>query len=151
STTSQWNSTPAYTYTIDTYYGYNYVDGQWIVDQDATNALYQIPILKVEDLPYGHYKVVITPIYQSYFDHKDDKQNYEFYLDAIRIYDSADITHDDYTVIEDVYKQDGENNPRFTEIRDLLLNAHNMTEISQEGTVFVDGNSEEHEIEEYKS
>ena len=138
---------------IDTYYGYQYVDGEWIVDETAneTNALYQVPVIKVEDLPYGEYKVELTPSYLPGINANDEKEQYEFYLDAIRIYDPADPSDGDYKEIEDVYKKDGENNPRFTEIRDILLNANNISEINQNGTVFVDGNGQLSDMKDYES
>ena len=155
-------------YTADTYYGYKYQDGEWVVDSsaDASNALYQVPIIKVEDLSYGTYDVVITPEYTKDFDHHYDESgenSFEVYLDAIRVYNPAGTTEDnaagtteenagdDYDVIDGIYQQDGEQNPRFTEIRDILLNAKNMHATLQEGTVFVDGNDELASIEDYES
>ena len=149
-------------YTADTYYGYKYQDGEWVVDSsaDASNALYQVPIIKVEDLSYDTYDVVITPEYTKDFDHHYDesgkKENsFEVYLDAIRVYNPAGTTEknagDGYDVIDGIYQQDGEQNPRFTEIRDILLNAKNMHATLQEGTVFVDGNDELASIEDYEN
>ncbi len=155
-------------YTADTYYGYKYQDGEWVVDSsaDASNALYQVPIIKVEDLSYDIYDVVITPEYTKDFDHHYDESgenSFEVYLDAIRVYNPAGTTEDntvgttednagdDYDVIDGIYQQDGEQNPRFTEIRDILLNAENMHATLQEGTVFVDGNDKLANIDDYES
>ena len=148
-------------YTADTYYGYNYQNGKWVVDSsaDASNALYQVPIIKVEDLSYDTYDVVITPEYTKDFDHHYDegeKENsFEVYLDAIRVYNPAGTAakhpEEGYDVIDGIYQQDGEQNPRFTEIRDILLNAKNMHATLQEGTVFVDGNDKLANIEDYES
>ena len=148
-------------YTADTYYGYDYQNGGWVVDSsaDASNALYQVPIIKVEDLSYDTYDVVITPEYTKDFDHHYDegeKENsFEVYLDAIRVYNPAGTAakhpEEGYDVIDGIYQQDGEQNPRFTEIRDILLNAKNMHATLQEGTVFVDGNDELANIEDYES
>ena len=139
-------------YSLDTYYGYKMENGEWVVDEKAneTNALYQIPIIKVEDLEYGEYKVELVPTFVPGLN-TGNKNQYDFYLDAIRIYDPANPANEDYHVIEDVYKQDGENNPRFTELRDILLNAHNMGAAPTTGTVFVDGNGELNEIDAYES
>ena len=64
-------------YITDTYYGYKYIqdeDGQggWVEDDDATgeNALYQVPILKVENLEYGKYYVKVIPEYYASDAHK---------------------------------------------------------------------------------
>ena len=154
---------PTWTYTADTYYGYRYNEGsgEWEVLPDATdeNALYQTPILKVEDLPYDTYRVEIVPRYLNAFDHHYEEgtssNDYKVYLDAIRVYNPAGTAakhpEEGYDVIDSVYQQDGEQNPRFTEIRDILLNAENMHATLQEGTVFVDGNDKLADIEDYEN
>lgn len=145
------------TFTIDTYYGYNYIDGKWVVDDsaDAGNALYQVPILKVSDLDWGNYRVVITPMYYDFFDHHYQEggqdNSYTFYLDAIRIYDPAKPDGEHYKEIEEVYEKDGENRPEFKEIRDILLNAKNTSAVTEIGAVFVDGNGALTDIEDYKA
>lgn len=157
------NEKPTWTYTADTYYGYRYNEdsGEWEVLPDATdeNALYQTPILKVEDLPYSTYRVEIVPRYLNAFDHHykegSSSNDYKVYLDAIRVYNPAGTAakhpEEGYDVIDSVYQQDGEQNPRFTEIRDILLNAENMHATLQEGTVFVDGNDKLADIEDYEN
>ena len=72
-------------YTADTYYGYDYQNGKWVVDSsaDASNALYQVPIIKVEDLSYDIYDVVITPEYTKDFDHHYDESGEEIVLKYI--------------------------------------------------------------------
>lgn len=143
-------------YIIDTYYGYNFVDGEWVVDEsaDASNALYQVPVLKVEDLPWGTYKAEIIPTYHKAYDdqYQEGKYNsYRFYLDAIRIYDPAKPDGEHYKEIEEVYEKDGENRPEFMEIRDILLNANNTSEVTEIGAVFVDGNGALTDIEDYEA
>lgn len=145
------------TFTIDTYYGYNYIDGEWVVDDsaDAGNALYQVPILKTSDLTWGNYRVVITPMYYDFFDHHyqegSQDNSYTFYLDAIRIYDPANPGGANYKEIEEVYEKDGEFNPQFMEIRDILLDANNTSEVTEIGAVFVDGNGTLTDIEDYEA
>ena len=141
-------------YTIDTYYGYTYQDGKWVVDQSATgeNALYQIPILKVKDLDYGTYDVTITPQYFKSMDahYSEAGENaYSFYLDAIRVYDPADQNDPDYDEIEEVYKKDNQSNPDFKEIRDAVLSAGKLTETQEGGVVFVDGNGTLSDMADY--
>lgn len=143
-------------YIIDTYYGYNFVDGEWVVDEsaDASNALYQVPVLKVEDLPWGTYKAEIIPTYHKAYDdqyQEGEYNSYRFYLDAIRIYDPAKPDGEHYKEIEEVYEKDGENRPEFMEIRDILLNANNTSEGTEIGAVFVDGNGALTDIEDYKA
>lgn len=143
-------------YIIDTYYGYNFVDGEWVVDEsaDASNALYQVPVLKVEDLPWGTYKAEIIPTYHKAYDdqYQEGKYNsYRFYLDAIRIYDPAKPDGEHYKEIEEVYEKDGENRPEFKEIRDILLNAKNTSAVTEIGAVFVDGNGALTDIKDYEA
>lgn len=143
-------------YIIDTYYGYNFVDGEWVVDEsaDASNALYQVPVLKVEDLPWGTYKAEIIPTYHKAYDdqyQEGEYNSYRFYLDAIRIYDPAKPDGEHYKEIEEVYEKDGENRPEFKEIRDILLNAKNTSAVTEIGAVFVDGNGALTDIEDYEA
>ena len=42
--------------------------------------LYQIPVMKVDDLEYGEYTAVIKVFYNSFFDHQK-KNEYSFWLD----------------------------------------------------------------------
>lgn len=146
-------------YITDTYYGYKYIQdengqGAWVEDSKANedNALYQVPILKVENLEYGQYYVKVIPEYYASDAHNDAK-SYKVYLDAIRVYNPANEKNpnpDEYKVIEGVYQQDGEQQPRFTELRDILLNAENVSEVPQFGTVFVDGNDNLADIGQYE-
>ena len=143
-------------YIIDTYYGYNFVDGEWVVDEsaDASNALYQVPVLKVENLPWGTYKAEIIPTYHKAYDdqyQEGEYNSYRFYLDAIRIYDPAKPDGEHYKEIEEVYEKDGENRPEFMEIRDILLNANNTSEGTEIGAVFVDGNGALTDIKDYEA
>ncbi len=136
----------------DTYYGYTYDEatGEWTLDEEAKDTLYQVPILKAEDLDYGDYYVEITPMYSDRYDMYDDHY-YDFYLDAIRVYDPADPDDTKYQVIEDVYNTDGENHPQFTELRDILLNTANVGGEIPNGAVFVDGNGSISDIKAYES
>ena len=118
------------------------------IDPEAKeNALYQVPVMKVVDMPYGHYKVVIRASYKSRMDHgqNDGKKSYNFTLDAIRIYDPAnDGKTDSFGVIEYAYTKDGEGWPVFRELRDQLLGANSFDNAAGgkvNGAVFIDGNS----------
>jgi hypothetical protein len=117
-------------YLVDTYYGYKFENGQWIVDTTASNnALYQVPVIKVDlnnvkdadnnAYGYGYYNVEIVASYGALFDHQKDG-SYDFYLDAIRIYDPANDGADD-VVIKDAYIADGEYMPTYEELRNLLI------------------------------
>ena len=144
---------------IDTYYGYVYdaEKDEWIVDENAdnSNALYQVPIAKVDGLGWGEYSVKVMPVYEKVFDHHYQEggqdNSYTFYLDAIRVYNPANPLGNAYEDIKDVYLEDGEFNPQFKEIRDILLNANNTSEVTEIGAVFVDGNGALTDIEDYEA
>lgn len=132
------------THLVDTYYGYKFENDQWVVDPDDTeNALYQIPVIKVEDLTYGKYDVTISVYHAELFDHEQyDGKTYDFYLDAIRIYDPAnDGAGND--VIQDAYVADKEGWPSYEELRNKLIaagdfDALNDPDDSISGIVFID-------------
>ena len=68
------NGSAVKTSVIDTYYGYAYVDGEWItVDSNSPNAIYQVPVMKISGLTYGQYSVKLTAGYNSSFDHTSDE------------------------------------------------------------------------------
>lgn len=110
---------------VNNYYGYVFKDGVWTVNNSANNALYQIPVIKVDDLAYGTHKVVITTAYASYADKNGDGQ-YSFWLDAIRVYDPMGKDND-------TYMQDNEGYPQYIKLHDALV-AENV-----ENALFIDG------------
>lgn len=145
-------------YFVDTYYGYKYVEtqeevtdennqtttvktGSWVVDTEVSdNSLYQIPVMKIEGLDYGHYSVQIKAAYNSMFDHQD-AGSYEFYLDAIRIYNPAGTN----TEAESAYKTDGEAYPSYFELRNLIIDEETFDSLEKDdvtGIVYIDGDSE---------
>lgn len=121
-------------YVVNNYYGYTYNEETqtWKVDNGTKdNALYQIPVMKVNGLTYGEYTVKISVEYDSFFDKTGDGQ-YSFWLDAIRVYDPMDKNNVTYT-------QDNEGYPQYIKLRD---------EISKDGSpvtadvLFIDGGPE---------
>lgn len=102
---------------VDTFYG---MDKNGTVTTNAADILYQIPVIKVADLEYGKYSVKITAAYNTFFDHIDGSENYDFYLDAVRIYDP---TGNKNTAANDIYKQDGEGWPVYQELRNNVIAA----------------------------
>ena len=137
---------------VNTYYGYTYENGEWVAEPDEKNALYQVPVLQIESLPYGQYTVTITATYVSALDKTSTKEEgYDLYLDAVRIYDpandgAADGTAD--TTIEDAYKADGEGWPSYIELRNKVIAASSFDNVANdalttdmEGLVFIDGDS----------
>ena len=131
-------------YLVDTYYGYKFEGGKWVVDTESTDALYQVPVIKVNcKNGYGHYQVKIVATYADFFNHKGDG-SYDFYLDAIRIYDPAkDGTGN--TVVQGAYTDDGEGWPLYQELRNMIITKNTFDSLedddSVEGIVFIDGNA----------
>lgn len=117
----------------DVTYSRNYT---WAVTTDTNNALYQIPVIRGQGLEYDTYTVVITPKYSSARDHAG-KGSYDFYLDAVRIYDPAGKNPDGE--IGDAYKADGEGWPEIIELRNLLIDAGKLRVDKDAAIVFVDG------------
>ena len=122
-------------YLVNNYYGYKQEGGQWVVDQDAKNTLYQIPVMKVSGLDYGTYTAVITVDYAKFFDKTNDNK-YSFWLDAIRIYDPMGVDNETYT-------KDNEGFPQYIKLRDELAKAGICA-------VFIDGKTEA-DVAEYKN
>ncbi len=144
----------------DTYYTEEEV---WVVtNSEDENALYQIPVIKVNGLTYGTYTVTITVLYNDLFYHgqdgtdtyKDTVNSYDFYLDAIRIYDPADISLEANSSIKDAYILDGEAWPSYRELRDLLIDADTFNESEAgeaNGVVYIDGKDKNVTMENYTS
>ncbi len=139
-------------YTVDTYFGYKYENGKWVVDEEADGALYQVPVLKAEGLPYGKYNVKLIATYIENFDHTTDA-GYDLYLDAVRIYDPAGTeygTGEGNNVIDseiqDAYIMDGEGWPTYHELRNLIITAadFNAAETGvQDGVIFIDNTADD--------
>lgn len=127
-------------YAVNNYYSYKQNEnGQWDVSKDGNNALYQIPVMKVSGLDYGEYTAVIRVAYSSFFD-QTTKNEYNFWLDAIRVYDP--MGKDNAT-----YKQDKEGYPQYIKLRDSLVEG---TATAKEGSVFIDG-ADKATIDQYKN
>ena len=136
-------SKPLHTYMVDTYYGYtfNQQENKWEITPNS-DTLYQVPVMKIKGLNYGHYTVVVTIAYADFFDHDKSDDSYEFYMDAVRIYDPAGT---DQTV-NNTYQQDGEYAPVYQELRNILIEARNFYDSTADlgngylpGAVFIDG------------
>lgn len=117
----------------------------WKAVNNAPNALYQVPVMKVDGLKYGKYKVVISALYYSSYD-STTEPGYDLYLDAIRIYNPAGTTDAELgETIKNAYEADGEYNPNYFELRNLLIKAATIKNLSNseaaEGIVFIDGNT----------
>lgn len=95
------------------------------------DRLYQIPVIKAENLSYDEYTVTIIVAYSKLFD-TNNRGSYTFCLDAVRVYNTLGTGSD----VDAVYANDGEAAPKFTEIRDITSAAD--FDVNAQG-VFVDG------------
>lgn len=132
--------TPVERFVVDNYYGYQQDEnGKWVVDTDSSNALYQIPVMKVSGLDYGEYTAVIRVAYSKFFD-TAKKNQYSFWLDAIRVYDPMGKDNE-------TYKQDNEGYPQYIKLRDQLAK-ENGSVTTNTNLLFIDG-AEQAEIATY--
>lgn len=116
---------------VDNYYGYNYNEetGKWTTDKTGgNNALYQIPVMKVTDLPHGTYNVTIQVFFNEFFD-GTESGTYNFWLDAIRIYNPMGDYAD--------YTKDNEGYPQYIQLHDELVKT--AEESGEKKLVFIDG------------
>ena len=121
---------------VDNYYGYTYNSetNTWDATPEKANALYQIPVIALRNLPYAEYNVVIKVAYSEYFDHTADPQgSYSFWLDAVRVYNPMGESKD----TGDTYKDDNESFPQYIKLRDELAKTENTTVKFK--MVFIDG------------
>lgn len=120
---------------VDTYYGYKYEGGVWTPDP-SNAAVWQVPVMKVEGLDYGHYYVKLLAMYHPYLDHNADGE-YTLYIDAVRIYDPA---MNDATA-NNAYALDGEANPDYQTVRHFVFNQQSLVPngASFPGGIFIDG------------
>lgn len=134
-------------YSVNNYFGYTYSDGTWTPTNSADlNALYQVPVIKVEDLTYGTYDVTIKVAYLKSLD-QHDTGKCSFWLDAVRIYDPA---KNDETA-NNAYSADKESGPDYAEVRNLLIDGNKFAVdgASVNGAVFIDGISSGATIEQF--
>ena len=123
--------TPVKQLTVNNYYGYKQDgNGKWVVDTESSNALYQIPVMKVSGLDYGEYTAVIRAAYSKFFD-TAKKNQYSFWLDAIRVY--SPMGKDNAT-----YTKDGEGYPQYIKLRDQLAK-ENGSVTTNTNLLFIDG------------
>lgn len=118
-------------YIVDNYYGYKKVGDNWVVDNANANALYQIPVMQVRNLTYGEYTAVVTVFYDKAFNHTA-KSEYNFWLDAVRVYNPAG------TDLDNEYVKDKEGFPQYIKLRDELAKTENTT-VNVKSMVFIDG------------
>ena len=108
-------------YVVNNYYGYSYSDGKWTptteTNGNGINSIYQVPVISIQGLPHGNHQVQIFAVYSKLFDmhSSEEDSSYNFYLDAIRVYNPLGENGDNY------YAQDSEANAQFISIHDKLV------------------------------
>ncbi len=130
---------------VNNYFGYEYKDGEWSPSKtaDVNNALYQIPVMKITDLDYGQYTVVVTVFYDDLFN-STGTEKCSFWFDAVRVYNPLG---------EDTsrYEAAGEGYPQYIKLRDEIAKGAKELESATVGTVlFVDGDKKA-SVETYKN
>lgn len=135
---------PVRRYVVNNYYGYTRDSkGKWVVDENASNnALYQIPVMKITDLDYGQYTAVIKVGYSAFQDVADNGY-YNFWLDAIRVYNPMGTGAD----ANANYVKDSEGYPQYIKLHDSLLSG---SATPNGNLLFVDG-ADKAAIEQYTS
>lgn len=102
---------------------------------DPSEAIWQVPVMKVEGLEYGTYDVTILVVYTTLFDTNKDNTS-TFVLDSVRIYDPAKNNDE----AELAYTADSEFAPSYQTLKDVILSPENLaTEETINGVVFIDG------------
>ncbi len=136
------------------YFGYSY-DGEKGEYVPAKNgALFQVPVVKLHDLSYDTYTVVVETRYNAVYDVLNTGKC-GIYVDSVRIYDPMGT---DNAVANEAYKADGEYAPKFLEIRDtlvtpkrdangILTGSYDFTTLGNSVSVFLDGGKDT--LEEY--
>lgn len=107
--------------------------------EEKDGVLYQIPVISVDGLSYGQYKVIITVTGTT--DQDGINHSSTVYIDGVRIFNPIDPngTDADATEANNKYKEDNEANQVVYEIRNLLLDNNSLTGgTDANGVVYVD-------------
>lgn len=127
---------------VDNYYGYNKNEnGEWVVNNNAANCLYQIPVIQVRDLDYGEYTAEVKVFYNDAFNQTADS-SYSFWFDGFRVYDPMGKNNS-------IYTKDDEGYPQYIKLRDEIAKA-SATATVKTTLLFIDGVADAR-IAEYKN
>mgnify|MGYP004564619139 FL=1 len=121
------------------------------VYEEKDGVLYQIPVISVDGLPYGQYKVIITVTGTT--DQDGINHSSTVYIDGVRIFNPIDPngTDADATEANNKYKEDNEANQVVYEIRNLLLDKNSLTGgTDANGVVYVDSKGNIEDTTTYK-
>ena len=135
-------------YFVNTFYGYTYnaEEDKFEVAGNGEDGLFQVPVIRSRDLPYGVYNVKVIPRYAASFD-KTGNGEYDIYVDGIRIYDPAGKTEDLTDGIADAYDADKEYNDVYVELRSNIISEASFYKLSDKdiladytpGAMYIDG------------
>ena len=110
-------------------------------DNGGTEEIYQVPVIRVDGLDYGTYKVYINgaPAY-DYSKGKDENGNYKakasfLYLDGLRIYEPLGDIDAEESTYDDTYYDDDEKNVTFAELRDLIATGYVASAVHKGATL----------------
>lgn len=138
-------------YFVNTYLGYNYDAVNGWVEAANGDATYQVPVIRINDLTYGTYTVVVTPVYdravETWKETNGVTGDTEFYLDGIRVYNPMSDSDADT-----VYSAVGEAYAYVTEVGDILMNldADNWYDSNNFGAMYIENNNGVASAETYK-
>ncbi|MDO5409352.1 MAG: hypothetical protein Q4F21_02740 [Lachnospiraceae bacterium] len=97
----------------------------------ADGKYYTVPTVAFDGLEHGTYKVeLLVSASQT------NPEAVNYYLDGIRVYNPLGTVTDDGSVAGDAYKEAGELNAKFTEIRAMLLDG--KANVDGEGMLYFD-------------
>ncbi len=117
-------------------YAYAYAYG-W-VENSTAEGIYQVPVVRIENLDYGKYYVKVTPTYSQMLDVKGEG-SYSVYIDAIRVYNPAGVDDDVNIDISYGYNYASEGYPKYLPIKEMLIGADSLGVDESQGIIFIDG------------
>ena len=131
-------------------YSYAVAEG-WLLNKNATDSIYQIPVIKIRDLEYGRYRARIEPRFASFYGHSNTYEAngtsvdyFDLYVDAIRVYDPAGVSSNGTltsAVIQEAYLYSNEAYQKFTTLKSVIVGSDALSlDASTPGMVVVDSN-----------
>ena len=92
------------------------VNNHYSAVNDGVKEIYQVPVIKITGLDYGTYTVTVKPFHDKLLD-VEGQSNFNFYLDAIRVYNPLGTSGDTY------YTKDNEANAQFINLSKYVTSA----------------------------
>lgn len=112
---------------VDTNFGYTYdqENDKWVSNgyTSGTMGQYQVPVVKLMDLTYGEYNVLVEPSYDAMTDHANLGYS-DFYFDGVRVFDPLGTSLS--STAKAAYKADKEYAPKVISLRQYLASGSNM-------------------------